>query len=122
MTIQPISADVPQMCEYMSSERQQKSCTVQNLDQEFGPSISRSLFQPHRQPPVEVKGPCPAPVATSSCVLGSTSAAALDTLLAEGAASLLAMASAADTSDLSQVSFEFLSVYCNSCRWLAGTD
>lgn len=80
-----------------------KPCDVQSLDQQFGANISRSLFQPHSQPPVELEGPCPASIATSSHALGSTATAAPDTSLAEGAAGLLAMASAADESDFAQV-------------------
>ena len=97
----------------MSPGRQQKSCYVQSLDQQFGPSISRSLFQPLSQPPEELEGPCPASIATSSHALGSSATAAPDTSLAEGAAALLAMASAADKSD-------FVQVRCQHSQTLAG--
>lgn len=88
------------------------SCHVQNRDQQLGPNISRSLFQPHHQPPVVMKGACsaiPAPVSTSSHAWGFTASAALHTSLAEGAAGLIAVstaaAAAANKSDVSQVSF-----------------
>ena len=77
---------------------------MQSLEQQLGPGITRSLFLPHSQPPVQVEAPCPTPAATSSHALGCGAKAALDISLAEGAAGLLAMSSAADKSDLTQVS------------------